>query len=139
MIKFVPTKFEDSDLLRSWIESDPWHSFKDEVTWWITGAYLTFKLVDEEGIVLFVRLDRDKGTLLRLHTQFAPIMEVSEARVAMAIIKGISSFIPHAITNGVTGIITESVSTKLVAFLQKHLNFKPVEGNDFLLTFDEGK
>lgn len=145
MIEFIKTTEEDMPLIQRWISLDPWHArpdYKDDAAWWASLWYYspqanaTFKLVDDEGIVLFVRLDQDRDTLLRLHTQFGPVEEVSEKRVAQAIMYGIKTFIPHGVQNGATGIITESMSPKLIAFLIKRLNFKQDTGNDYLLTFE---
>jgi hypothetical protein len=138
MIKFVRTTVEDIPKLQSWISVDPWHSFKDAAEWWIYG-YLTFKLVDPEGDVLFVRLDKDGESRVRLHTQFAPPDVVSTRRVAAAIVYGITAYIPHGIANSVTGIVTESVSPKLVAFLIGKMNFEPLTGNDYVLDFSKLK
>ena len=137
MIRFVHTTVDDIPELQSWIHADPWHSYKDAAEWWICGGYLTFKLADAEGDVIFVRFDKE-DTLARLHAQFAPIEVVTERRVAIAINYGITSFISHAIKNGVTGIVTESVSPKLVAFLTGRMGFKPSTGNenDYVLNFD---
>jgi hypothetical protein len=136
MISFVPTTFEDVPQLARWIQADPWHTIKDSTDWWIHG-YLTFKLADDKGTVIFVRFDREKD-VLRLHSQFGPLSEVSERRVASAIIQGIQNFIPYAKLDGATGIITESISVKLVSFLQQHLGFKPVlSTDDYELDFSE--
>ena len=141
-VRFVITTKDDESTLHEWINADPWHSYKDAVEWWTSGGYLTFKLVDEKGTVVFVRLDRDLGTLVRLHAQFAPSNVVSENRTAVAITRGIRDFISHAVSNGVTGIVTELMSPKLVSFMcSPALGFKKVEGTekDYLLMFSEGK
>ena len=138
MITFVGSDFSDRNLLQMWIDADPWHSIKDVADWWIIGGYLHFKLEDEQGVVCFVRFDQEPNTcLVRLHTQFAPSNQVSEKRVAVAISDAIPRFVRYAKENGVTGIITESVSPKLVAFLCSKLNFKPDTGSNYLLSFNE--
>jgi hypothetical protein len=143
MIHFVRTTAADESTLRAWIDADPWHSYKDAVEWWINvGGYLTFKLVDKEGDVLFVRLDREgpDGTMVRLHTQFAPKDAVSEKRVAIAINFGITAFIPHGVASGIEGIITESVSPKLIAFLESRMGFKRLDNtDDYVLYFNQGE
>ena len=131
MVKFVPTVDADRPLIESWIDADFWHSVKD-AKWWTFG-YLTFKLIDEHGITMFVRLDRE-GDLVRLHTQFAPVEEVSKKRVATAIMQAIPEFIPYAKLDNLTGIITESISERLVAFLKK-LGFEHIAGYDYMLKF----
>ena len=121
-------------MLKSWIDADAWHQNKEEVDWWLRG-YLSFKLVDERGTTVFVRFDRE-GDKVRLHSQFAIPSDVSEARVALSIMDAIPRFIECAKVDGVKGIVTESVSPKLVAFLQAHLGFEySGAGNDYVLKF----
>lgn len=140
MINFVYTDKSDIDQLTRWIQADPWHSEKDTPEWWLSSiAYLTFKLTDAEGTVLFVRLDQVGDTLLRLHSQFGPISEVSEKRTALGILYGINNYIPHGQLNGVTGLVTESTSPRLINFLIRKLGFEQHVGNDYKLNFSGGK
>jgi hypothetical protein len=134
VINFVLLLHEDLPLLKSWIAADTWHTNTESPEWWF-GGYISFKLVDDRGIVLFVRFDRE-GDFVRLHTQFAPPSEVSEKRVALAISDAIPRFSECAKIDGVKGIVTESVSPKLVAFLQTRFGFKLDKGNDYVLVFD---
>ena len=140
-LRFVRSTNEDLATLHAWINADPWHSYKDAAEWWISGGYLAFKLVDKDGDVLFVRLDHEdcSGTLVRLHTQFAPDDVVSKRRVAKALSFGVTEFAPHGVANGLTGFVTESVSPDLIAFMVHHIGFKPNTGNDFVLNFSDLK
>ena len=134
MLTFVAITQEDLPQLKSWIDTDAWHQNKEEVDWWLRG-YLSFKRVDERGTTVFVRFDRE-GDKVRLHSQFAIPSEVSEARVALSIMDAIPRFIECAKVDGVKGIVTESVSPKLVAFLQARLGFEySGAGNDYVLKF----
>lgn len=133
MLNFVTISQEDLPLLKSWIDADAWHQNKEEVEWWLRG-YISFKLVDDRGITVFVRFDRE-GDLVRLHSQFAPPAEVSEKRVALAISEAIPRFSECAKLDGVKGIITESISPKLVSFLCNRLGFQSHAANDYLLSF----
>lgn len=133
MVNFVATTQEDLPVLQSWIDADSWHQNKESVEWWLRG-YLSFKLVDDRGITVFVRFDRE-GDRVRLHSQFAIPSEVSEHRVAVSISEAIPRFIECAKVDGVKGIVTESVSPKLVAFLTTRLGFVPDEGNNYVLKF----
>lgn len=136
MLNFVTTTQEDLPLLKSWIDADSWHSNKESIEWWLRG-YLSFKLVDDRGTTVFVRFDRE-GDLVRLHSQFATTEEVSETRVALSISEAIPRFIECAKRDGVKGIVTESVSPKLVAFLAARLGFEYAGyGNDYVLPFRE--
>jgi len=135
MINFVKTT-TDVLLLQSWIDADPSHSVKEAADWWVFGGYLHFKLVDEQGTTMFVRFDRE-GDLLRLHTQFAPVEEVSETRVAKAISQAIPEFSSYAKLDNVAGIITESSSPKLIAFLCGRLGFKSHGNDNYVLVFDQ--
>jgi hypothetical protein len=133
VLNFETIKQEDLPQLKSWIDADSWHQTKEEVEWWLRG-YISFKLVDERGPTVFVRFDLE-GDLVRLHSQFATTSEVSEHRVALSISEAIPRFIECAKVDGVKGIITESVSPKLVAFLTTRLGFAPAEGNNYVLMF----
>lgn len=133
MINFVATTQEDLPLLKSWVDEDSWHHSKEETDWWLRG-YLSFKLTDERGVTVFVRFDRE-GDLVRLHSQFATPSEVSEARVALSISEAIPRFSVCARVDGVKGIITESISPKLIAFLTTRLGFVHSKGNDYVLMF----
>jgi hypothetical protein len=131
---FVLLLHEDLSLLKSWIAADSWHTNTESPEWWF-GGYISFKLVDDRGVVLFVRFDRE-GEFVRLHTQFAPPSEVSEKRVALAISDAIPRFSECAKVDGVKGIVTESISPKLIAFLCARLGFQLDSGTDYVLLFD---
>jgi hypothetical protein len=133
VINFVATTQEDLPVLKSWVDADSWHQSKEETDWWLRG-YLSFKLTDDRGITVFVRFDRE-GELVRLHSQFATSSEVSEVRVALSISEAIPRFIVCARADGVKGIITESISPKLIAFLTTRLGFVHSQGNDYVLMF----
>ena len=133
MVTFEAITQEDLSQLKSWIDVDLWHQNKEEVDWWMRG-YISFKLVDERGPTVFVRFDRE-GDLVRLHSQFAIPSVVSESRVAISISEAIPRFIECAKVDGVKGIITESVSPKLVAFLTTRLGFVHSKDNDYVLMF----
>ena len=138
-INFVPTVEEDLPLIKTWIDADPWHPYKSAERWWLTaaiGSFIAFKLVDELGTVVFVRFDKE-GNLIRMHGQFAPADQVSEKRVAKALLESIPRFILEIKTRGIIGIITESVSPRLVAFLCNRLGFKLVVNDDYKLIFGE--
>jgi hypothetical protein len=139
MIKFTPTVETDTPLIQSWVDADSWNHHKN-IDWWINDpCYLRFKLEDDEGVVIFVRFDQEGETMVRLHSQFGPVSQVSENRVATAISESMPRFITQAKTNGVTGIVTESVSPKLIMFLCSRLRFKPDTGDDYKLVFSEDK
>ena len=141
MTKFVETTLEDIPLLESWIAADPYHVNKDTASWWLTGAqgsYLAFKLVDERGTVVFARFDRE-GDFLRQHGQFAPLDQVSEKRVAISYSECFPKLITQVKLDGIRGVVTESVSPKLVAFLCNRLGFVSDVANDYKLTFSEDK
>jgi hypothetical protein len=125
--------------LKEWIAADEWHRDKDlpceNPAFWVTGvkgAYLASRLVDELGTVLFFKFDKENPSRLRLHTQFAPVSEVSERRVAKAIMEGLQRFSVHASADGYTSIVTESISPRLVSFLKK-MGFTDAGKNDYRL------
>jgi hypothetical protein len=139
MLEFLVTSNDDLSLLKEWIAADEWHSDPtlpcQNPAYWLTGvngSYLASRLVDELGTVLFFKFDVETTDCLRLHTQFGPVSDVSERRVAKAILEGLQRFSIHASADGFTSIVTESISPRLVSFLKK-MGFTDAGKNDYRL------
>lgn len=130
---------EDLPKIREWIQTDSFH--RDDprciAEGMLTGnGLLTFKIVDDKGIICFVRLDVD-GIFVRIATQFGPDTEVHKKRVIRAIRNlGIPLAIAAAKKDNAAGLIFESVSPLLISFM-KRLNFQPLGNNDYVLEFEE--
>lgn len=137
MATLAPTTYDDLALIRGWILVDPWHkddpSFQAEKL--LTGfGLLSFCLRDEEGPLCFVRLDAE-GDMVRFATQFGPEGEVSKRRLILGMLSlGIPTIANFARRKGYRGLVFESVSPTLIAFMQKQ-GFKHAENNDYSLIF----
>ena|ERR1700677_1795305 len=140
MIKFVNTIVGDQPQILEWMAADCYHSSKVDVMeegWWLTGSdcQLAGAVDDESGPVLYYRFD-EEGELVRMHTQFGPIEQVSKERVAKAIMDAVATVSILFKERGFKGIVFESTSGSLIHFMFK-LGFKPLveSSNDFVLMF----
>jgi len=138
MVKLTPTLPSDLEKIQKWIQVDPWH--KDETRhsaeFLLTGnGLLTFCLTDDNGPICFVRLDAE-GEMLRLATQFGPESEVSKKRLVVGLLSmGIPAIVKFGKDQGFKGIVFESTSESLVAFMSRQ-GFKHVNDNDYALVFE---
>jgi hypothetical protein len=138
MTRFVASTGADVLNLMEWIAADPYHHEHITPHWWLTAqGYLSFRLDDAWGPVLYVRVD-DEGEYFRLHVQFAPPDLVSRSRVVCAMLDAIPQMVEIARLKGKRGLITESVSPSLIAFLCKQ-GFKPTTNNDYVREIAEGR
>jgi hypothetical protein len=122
MLSFLPVTVADACTIRAWIAADPYHAGQHEA-FYLEGSVAATKLEDEQGTVLFLRMDRELNAI-RLHVQFAPVEVVSRMRVAKALVRSIP-----VVCKGLGALVTESVSPALVKFLER-MNFVRVEGTD---------
>lgn len=139
MAKITVTTSADLEQIREWIASDPYHKDDPRCTadGLLTGnGTLTFCLQDDEGPLCFVRLDAEEE-LLRLSTQFGPESEVSKKRLVTGLLStGIPAIILFAKESKSKGVVFESTSPSLIAFMDKQ-GFKPKSGDDYALVFEE--
>lgn len=137
MIKFSTSTLDDIEQIKEWGLNDPYHFHLGQSEWWLTGngGMLAFCLMDEDGPLAYVRLDTE-GDLTRLHTQFAPEEVVSKKRLVLGMIDAIQVTTPLLKEKGSKGIIFNSVSPSLIAFMST-LGFNPVGSNDYVQTFEE--
>jgi len=140
IMNLTPTTREDLPQIEEWIKADPWH--KDDPTWKAEGlltgnGVLCFCLSDDKGPLCFVRLDAE-GEMLRLATQFGPENEVSKSRLVAGLLSmGIPAIIEFGKVKGYKGIVFESTSESLIAFMNRLGFFKAAGENDYALTFEE--
>lgn len=133
-IKFSGVSEEDLPRLAEWIEADPWHC-GGPAPWWICPESLvTARLDDEEGPVMYIRINRD-GERVRLNTQFAPVSAVSKKRVALAIVDALPRIVAVMRHKDATGIVFSSESRLLINFMEKN-GFRPIGNDDFLFSFE---
>jgi len=142
MINFSPSTNDDLEQLTEWIQYDPYHFHLGQPEWWLTGAensLLAFCLMDERGPLTYVRLDNE-GEYVRIHTQFAPDTVVSKRRLVVGMLACMEKLIEiFKLPPSKKGMIFNSVSPTLVAFMCKRLGFKPVEDDDYQLDFEVQK
>ena len=96
---------------------------------------MAFCLHDQKGPVTYVRLDVD-GDYIRIHTQFAPEAVVSKRRLVVAMIEAVRTLVV-AYRESAKGFIFNSVNPSLIAFMDKHLNFRSCGNSDYVLKFDQ--
>lgn len=140
MIKLIETVESDVEKIRAWIATDPFHNAESQHSpeWLLTGGgQLAFCIADDDGPLCFVRLD-DEDNMLRLATQFGPESEVSKKRLVTGLLSaGIPAIIAFGKAHGFKGIIFESTSESLIAFMNKQGFFKAAKKDDYALTFGE--
>jgi len=129
---------EDLDKISAWIQADPLHSGdpRNRADALLTGkGLLTFKVVDGEGDVMFVRLDVDKD-MVRWSAQFGPESEVSKRRVTQALLKAaIPAVLKFSQDKGFRGVVYESVNTPLIEFMKKQ-RFNHSSNDDYAFIFE---
>src|ERR1700733_14971603 len=126
MLSFVATTAADAQTIKAWIAADPFHTGQHEALY-LEGTVAAQKLEDEQGTVLYLRMDKETNGP-RLHVQFAPPEIVSKLRVAKALMRSIP-----VMCKELGPLVTESVGPSLIQFLER-MGFVRVEGtNDFKL------
>ncbi len=135
MIKLTASAAGDIPQIEEWVAADPYHKHQGQPEWWLTGnGLLAFCLQDDKGPLTYVRLD-EEGEYVRIHTQFAPESEVSKRRLIAGMIQCMDSLIV-AYVGKRNGMIFNSVSPALIAFMNKKYEFKSVGGDDYRLDFE---
>lgn len=135
MINFTTATPNDVPQIRDWIADDPYHFHQDKPEWWLgDGALLAFCLTDEEGPLTFVRLDAE-GELVRIHTQFGPLEEVSKRRLVAGILEAMKVLCVYY-QGQRKGMVFNSVNPTLTAFMKKYLKFEAVGNDDYQLIFE---
>jgi hypothetical protein len=140
MIKFTPSTTDDLQQLQEWIANDPYHFHQGQPEWWLSeaaGSLFAFCMVDDKGPLTYVRLDVE-GEYVRIHTQFAPKELVSHRRLIVGMLQAVSSLIVMYRDMGAKGLVFNSISPTLIAFMSKRFDFKSVGNDDYRLDF-EGK
>jgi hypothetical protein len=139
MVDVVSTLQSDLPQIADWVRQDPFHC--DDEAWknvegMLTGSgLLSFCLRDSIGPVIFMRFDKE-GELMRIAAQFGPEEEVSRRRTAVALIKvGLPLMKLCAKKNGLKGLVFESTSETLIAFMIKQ-GFKAIGNSDYALAFE---
>jgi hypothetical protein len=137
MLTCCETTKTDLAQIAAWTEKDEFHRDINFPDWWLTGnGALSFRLDDDEGPVVYVRLD--EGEMYRLHCQFPPPEIVSKRRLIQGMLGIFPLLLQHAKDAGAKGLVFGSVSHKLVRFMGK-LGFEPSfeHYGEYVLRFKE--
>lgn len=139
MVKFEASTEEDVNRIREWTDSDIYHRERNLPEWWLTGSgLLSFALYDDKGPVFYVRIDTGAdGEYARLNVQFAPEEVVPKIRLAKAMIQTLPKLIEIAKKHGIEGFIFDSISPRLVIFMERLGFVKVAEDDCYLLLFGE--
>lgn len=130
MLKLTPSTPNDIEQLTEWIQADPYHKDCLDPQWWLTGnGLLCYCIQDQVGPTMYVRTEAEND-LLRIHTQFAPLTEVSKLRVIKSIVKALPVMEKLAIDNNLKGFIYKSTSPSLIQFMQVKFGFAPTGNSD---------
>jgi hypothetical protein len=139
MIQFGESIVDDQSQISEWTKTDPYHFHQLDYSgpgWWLTGSgLLAFTLLDERGPLCYVRLDEEDGRI-RIHTQFAPEAVVSKRRLLVGMIQCVTKLIElYRPTHN--GMVFNSVSPSLIAFMGKRFGFMSVGNDDYRLDFED--
>ena len=132
--RLEPSTEEDLPTIASWckLDIDPSHH-NIQPEFFLTGCgFLTFKIVDENGTVLFVRVEGDADTAV-LHLQFAPESVVAKIRLVRAMLK-VFPLVMDELNKNFLAVKFESTSTPLIRFFSK-LGFQRADGDFYRLDF----
>jgi hypothetical protein len=93
-------------------------------------------LMDDKGPLTYVRLD-DEGEYVRLHTQFAPVSEVSKRRLVVGMLQCMELLTnTYKAQQGRKGFVFQSVSPTLIAFMGKRQGFSSIGNDEYRVDFE---
>jgi hypothetical protein len=131
-----PSTPDDIEQLTEWIKNDPYHKDCLDPLWWLTGqGVLSYCIQDNRGPTMYVRIDLDM-LALRIHTQFAPLAEVSKVRVVRSLLWALPRMKPVAVQNGCNSYVFNSTSPDLIEFMKKKFGFVSVGGGDYAASIE---
>lgn len=130
-MKFTTSTIDDIEQITEWIENDPYHKDCLDPFWWLTGqGLLSYCIQDSTGPTMYVRLDLEVP-YLRIHTQFAPLTEVSKTRVVKSLLWALPRMETVARNNGCTNYVFKSTSPDLIQFMFKKFGFVSIGSDDY--------
>lgn len=135
MINFYESTTKDLEQLGEWTANDTYHSNYNQPDWWLTGnGILAFRLDDTRGPLTYVRLN-EEGGYVRIHAQFAPESVVGKRRLVSGMMKCMDC-LKELYKLNYKGMIFNSVSPSLIAFMENYQGFKSVGNDDYQLNFE---
>ena len=133
MILFEASTEADLEQIAAWQALDDSKSLELPHQFWLTGSDdnpLTCKVLDDQGVVLYLRMDKE-GHGLRMHTLFMPNSREARKRVASLLGDNFLNFAAQMAVHG-DSIVFESKSPSLVNYMML-LGFRSAGGNDYRL------
>ena len=135
-MKLTPSTQQDIPQLTQWIEHDPYHKNCLDPVWWLTGVYgslLSYRLDDDTGPICYVRLDpKDERGLIRLHTQFAPVEQVSRLRLVKQMLLCVPAMMYYCKQQQGAGLVFQSSSSLLINFMKTRFKFVDLDQDQFV-------
>jgi hypothetical protein len=135
VIEFRVLAESDKELLKNWIAADPEHSAKGMTPdFFFNPTSISMAIGDYSGPGIFVRVDPEAPSSVRLHIQFSD----NEVRSGKAMLRGWPTFSQGIWNSGVKRMVFESKSPLLIGFCKRCFGFSKVEGTDDYELLREG-
>ena len=138
-MELAQTLQQDITQITRWAEQDIDPAHRDiDPYWWLTGnGILCYKIVDSQGVTMYVRTEADNN-MLRLHTQFGPESQVSKIRVIKSLLWALPKMEVVGKQFELTGFVFRSQSELLINFMTLKFGFESLSGDDYCKRFDRG-
>jgi len=122
MAKFRPVSEADRDEVSRWIEADPGHAGKMTADFFLNPGkfHSLFAVSDEDGTVMFIRLEAEGNRRMRAHIQFGP----DRKRIIRTFREGWPQVAEDAKARGFYNIIFDSCSGALVKWMIQEFKFR---------------
>ena len=125
MIEFRAPMESDKETIEHWISNDPDHQGMKPDFFFNKGS-MSLVLEDVFGPGLFVRIDPEPPSSVRLHIQFSP----SEVRSGKTLLRGWPEFSKRIWGSGISRMVFESRTSHLIGFCRRCFGFQRVGTTD---------
>jgi hypothetical protein len=130
MITFRKPVEADKPIIANWILSDSEHSEKGMTPEFFFQEHTIGMVIgDLSGPGLYIRMDSEPPSSVRLHIQFSD----NEVRSGKTLLKAWPEFRTRVAAAGVKRIVFESVSPRLIGFCKRCFGFTKAQGDDYEL------
>jgi hypothetical protein len=127
VIQFRKPHEQDIPIISEWIEADPEHSSKGmRPDFFFTNQAVSIAVLENGDPGLFMRIDPEAPTSVRVHMQFSPNSRLT----AKVMLKGWPTVSQKIWQSGISRIVFESKSEPLIFFCQRAFGFKNILGSD---------
>lgn len=116
-----PINSLDIPIINEWISIDPDHSAKGMTAdFFRQPDTVVFAIDDEDGPIMYFRLDPINADVVQLHTQFN---ERARARTAIALVRNFPEVRDRIRQSGAKYMVFDSMSPSLVRFCKRRFGF----------------